>query len=74
MDFNYRWKNGSPPSRDQAAGNESLLDESQFESENDRSLAEENARRHLGVPLRVPDDDRSVLPQAAPWNPLDEDS
>lgn len=72
MDFKYRWKNGAPPSRDKAARSESLLDESQFESENDRSLAEENARRHLGVPIRVPDDDRSTLPQAAPFDPLDE--
>lgn len=66
MDFKYRWKNGARPSRDQAARSESVLDESQFESEQDRSLAEENARKHLGVPLRVPDDDRSTLPQAVP--------
>ncbi len=62
MDFKYRWKNGAPPSRDQAARSEHLLDESQFESEKDRSLAEDMARKHLNVPTRTPDADRSVLP------------
>ncbi|OUL35911.1 bromodomain-containing protein [Nostoc sp. T09] len=66
MDFKYRWKNGAPPSRDQAARNRHLLDESQFENEQDRSLAEEMARKHLNVPLTTSDEDRSVLPQAAP--------
>lgn len=68
MDFKYRWKNGSPPSRDEAARNKYLLDESQFQSEEDRRLAEDNARKHLGVPTRVPDDDFPVLPIAAPPN------
>ncbi len=66
MDFKYRWKNGSPPSRDQAAKSEHLLDESQFENEQDRSLAENMARKHLNVPLSTADQDRSILPQAAP--------
>ncbi|OUL32761.1 bromodomain-containing protein [Nostoc sp. 106C] len=66
MDFKYRWKNGAPPSRDEAARTRHLLDESQFENEQDRSLAEEMARKHLNVPLTTQDEDRSVLPQAAP--------
>lgn len=68
MDFRYRWKNGRPPSRDEAARAKHLLDESQFESEQDRHLAEEAARKHLGVPLVTPDDERSTLPHAAPPN------
>lgn len=66
MDFKYRWKNGARPSRDEAARSQHLLDESQFDSQEDRKLAEDNARKHLGVPTRIPDDDLSVLPQAAP--------
>lgn len=66
MDFKYRWKNGAPPSRDKAAHDDSLLDESQFETAEDRQLAEDMARKHLNVPLRTPDADRSVLPQAVP--------
>lgn len=66
MDFKYRWKNGAPPSRDKAAHDDALLDESQFESAEDRQLAEDMARKHLNVPLRTPDADRPVLPQAAP--------
>jgi hypothetical protein len=62
MDFKYRWKNGAAPSRDQAATSEHLLDANQFESEKDHRLAEEMARKHLNVPLRTPDADRSVLP------------
>ena len=63
MDFKYRWKNGAPPSRDEAAHSQSLLDESQFNSEKDRSLAEEAARKKLNVPVQIPDDERPVLPQ-----------
>lgn len=64
MDFKYRWKNGTPPSRDQAASSEtdSLLDESQFNDEKDHQLAEEMARKKLNVPLRTGDADRPVLP------------
>lgn len=62
MDFKYRWKNGAPPSRDEAARSEHLLDESQFESREDHQLAEEMARKHLNVPLRPADADSSVLP------------
>lgn len=64
MDFRYRWKNGRQPTPDEAARNESLLDEGQFNNESDRKLAEENARRHLGAPIPIPDDERSVLPHA----------
>lgn len=63
MDFRYRWKNGAPPSRDAAAREKHLLDESQFQSDQDRQMAEEAARKHLNVPLRTPDDDTPVLPQ-----------
>ncbi len=63
MDIKYRWKNGAPPSRDEAAHSQSLLDENQFDSEKDRSLAEETARKKLNVPVQIPDDQRSVLPQ-----------
>lgn len=64
MDFKYRWKNGSPPTRDQAARmeNESLLDETQFNDEKDHQLAENMARKHLNVPVRTADADRPVLP------------
>ena len=68
MDIKYKWKNGAPPSRDEAAHRDSLLDESQFATEQDRMLAEDNARKHLGVPTRTPDNDIPVLPQAAPPN------
>lgn len=66
MDFKYRWKNGTPPSRDQAARNQHLLDESQFETEQDRMLAEDMARKHLNLPLQTLDEDRSILPQSPP--------
>lgn len=66
MDFRYRWKNGSRPNRDRAAQDDHLLDESQFETRQDQELAEDTARRYLNVPLRTPDEDGSVLPQAAP--------
>ncbi len=62
MDFKYRWKNGAPPSRDEAARSQELLDESQFDSEKDRKLAEDSARKHLNVPTQTPDNERSVLP------------
>ncbi|MBW4561487.1 MAG: bromodomain-containing protein [Mojavia pulchra JT2-VF2] len=66
MDFKYRWKNGAPPSRDEAARNQHLLDESQFNNEQDRTLAEEMARKQLGVPAPTLDEERSILPKAAP--------
>jgi hypothetical protein len=66
MDIKYRWKNGAPPTRDEAAQRQHLLDEGQFDSEQDRKLAEDNARKHLGVPTRVPDEDLPALPLAAP--------
>lgn len=66
MDYKYRWKNGAPPSRDQAARSQYLLDEGQFSSEEDRKLAEDDARKYLGVPTQTTDNDLSILPQAAP--------
>lgn len=68
MDFRYKWKNGRPPSRDEAARQRYLLDESQFESENDHKLAEESARKHLNIPLITPDEESSTLPHAASPN------
>lgn len=65
MDFKYRWKNGAPPTRDQAATSDSLLDESQFADENDRQMAEDMARKQLDVPTRIPDEDIPALPRAA---------
>ena len=70
MDFKYRWKNGAPPTRDQAATSDSLLDESQFTDEKDRQMAEETARKQLDVPTRIPDEDRPALPHAA-TNPVE---
>jgi hypothetical protein len=64
MDFKYKWKNGQAPSQDQAARSKYLLDEEQFHSEEDRNIAEQDARKHLGVPTRIADDDRSILPHA----------
>jgi hypothetical protein len=64
MNFKYKWKNGSAPSQDQAIGSKYLLDEEQFHTEEDRNIAEEDARKHLGIPTRVADDDHSILPQA----------
>lgn len=66
MDYKYRWKNGAPPSRDEAARNPYLLDERQFETAQDRQLAEDSARKQLGVPTRTLDSDLPVLPVAAP--------
>jgi len=63
MDFKYRWKNGKPPSRDYAAQADSLLDESQFSNEKDRQFAEQQARKHLGVPLQTGDAKQSILPK-----------
>lgn len=70
MDFKYRWKNGARPTRDQAARSQNLLDESQFSSKKDQQLAEETARKHLGVPTQTPGSSRSVLPQSAPNDPM----
>lgn len=47
MDIRYRWKNGAAPSRDQAAHEQHLLDESQFSNEEDKKIAEETARKNL---------------------------
>lgn len=66
MDIKYRWKNGAPSTRDEAARSKELLDDSQFDNEKDRLLAEESARKNLNVPTRVPDDKGPVLPQSAP--------
>lgn len=66
MDIKYRWKNGTPPTRDEAARSQELLDESQFNNENDRQLAEETARKNLDVPTQVPDENHPVLPQFSP--------
>ena len=66
MDFKYRWKNGAPPSRDQAAQEGHLLDESQFETSEDHQLAEDMARKHLGVPLQPADANNPPLPQVIP--------
>jgi hypothetical protein len=45
-----------------------LLDESQFNNEQDRKLAEESARKHLGIPAPTLDEDQSILPHAASPN------
>lgn len=63
MDLKYRWKNGVPPTREEALRHEYLLDEDQFDHPKDREVAEEQARRYLDVPTRIPDDDTPVLPQ-----------
>jgi hypothetical protein len=68
MDIKYRWKNGAPPTRDEAARSQELLDESQFDNEKDRQLAEESARKNLNVPTQTPDENLPALPQAAPPN------
>jgi hypothetical protein len=68
MDIKYRWKNGAPPTRDEASRSQELLDASQFDNEKDRQLAEETARKNLNVPTQVPDDVNPVLPKAAPPN------
>ncbi|KOP25060.1 bromodomain-containing protein [Hapalosiphon sp. MRB220] len=67
MSFKYKWKNGSVPSRDKAARSKYLLEEGQFNSQKDRNLAEQEARKHLGVPTRIPDDDRSILGSSQDW-------
>ncbi|MBD1913623.1 MULTISPECIES: bromodomain-containing protein [unclassified Leptolyngbya] len=66
MDFKYRWKNGAPPSRDQAAQDGNLLDESQFATSEDHRMAEDMARKHLNVPVQTADADIPPLPHAAP--------
>jgi hypothetical protein len=66
MDFKYRWKNGAPPSRDQAAQDGNLLDESQFETSEDHQMAEDMARKHLNVPLQTTDSNSPPLPKAMP--------
>ncbi len=71
MSFKYKWKNGRPPTRDEAAKKAHLLDESQFSNENDHKLAEDAARKKLGVPTRIPDDERSTLPHAIPGDSIE---
>jgi hypothetical protein len=71
MDIKYRWKNGAPPSRDEAARSNELLDESQFENEQDRELAEDTARKQLNVPTRPADADHSILPHGDSSNQAD---
>jgi hypothetical protein len=66
MDSKYRWKNGAPPSRDQAAQEGNLLDESQFETREDQELAENTVRKHLNVPLQPADAGLPPLPQKSP--------
>jgi len=66
MDFKYRWKNGQPPSRDQAAQDGDLLDASQFETREDHQMAEDMARKHLNVPIQPADAHVPPLPQAIP--------
>ncbi len=71
MNYRYRWKNGAPPSRDQAARSEYLLDKDQFDNETDRVMAEQDARKYLNVPLQTLDADIPVLPEAAPPPSID---
>jgi hypothetical protein len=66
MDFKYRWKNGAPPNRDQAAQEGNLLDESQFETPEDHQMAEDMARKHLNVPVQPADANLPPLPKAMP--------
>ena len=66
MDFKYRWKNGTPPNRDQAAQDGNLLDESQFETSEEHQMAEDMARKHLNVPLQTADANLPPLPTAMP--------
>lgn len=68
MSFKYKWKNGRPPNRDQAVQEAELLDEGQFDSEVDQQLAEEQARKTLGIPTQTDGDRLSILPHAAPPN------
>jgi hypothetical protein len=68
MDWKYKWKNGYRPSRDEAVKNPNLLDESQFETEQDRQLAEEATRKHLGIPAPTLDEEKSILPHAGSPN------
>ncbi|BDI18097.1 hypothetical protein ANSO36C_38990 [Nostoc cf. commune SO-36] len=56
-------ENGYRPSRDEAAKNPHLLlNKSHFENEQDRKLAEESTRKHLGIPAPTLDEDQSTLP------------
>ncbi|MBD2311302.1 bromodomain-containing protein [Desertifilum sp. FACHB-1129] len=66
MDFRYKWKRGRTPTPDEAMRDSALLDESQFDSKQDWEMAEQDARRHLGLPLQTVDEKRSVLPKAVP--------
>ncbi|MFQ4141663.1 bromodomain-containing protein [Chlorogloeopsis sp. ULAP02] len=55
------------PSRDKAARSKYLLEEGQFNNKKDQNLAEQEARKYLGVPVRIPDDDRSILGYSQDW-------
>lgn len=72
MSFKYKWKNGVPPNRESALQTDGLLDEGQFNSDRDRELAEEEARKRLGLPIQPLDADLSVLPQATPTSEEEE--
>ncbi len=61
--FRYRWKNGRPPTAEEALRDDHLLDADQFDNPRDHHLAEQTARRQLGLPMKVEDFDRGVLPQ-----------
>ncbi|GAA6623340.1 bromodomain-containing protein [Scytonema sp. NUACC26] len=73
MDFKYRWKDGRQPTRDRAATSDSLLDKGQFSSKKDWQMAEQDARKRLGVPAKTIDADRSVLPHAPSTDSDDSD-
>ncbi len=60
MNFKYRWKNGAPPSRDEAMRNQHLLDEDQFTHPQDQKIAEEMARKELGLPKQIPGNERFI--------------
>jgi len=61
MNFRYRWKNGAPPSRDEAIREPNLLDEGQFNDPKDQQMAEEMARKKLGLPTQVVGDERFIM-------------
>lgn len=68
MDFRYRWKNGAPPSRDEAMRNQYLLDESQFSHPKDQQVAEEMARKRLGLPTQIPGNERFIIREGNNFN------
>jgi hypothetical protein len=60
MNFRYRWKNGAPPSKDEAIRNRYLLAEDQFTDPKDQQMAEEMARKQLGLPVQIPASERFI--------------